>query len=184
LANEKPLDLAWVQAWLAAWEESDLFSDAAVGHLKSLIPDNDCWVVVTRGAGRPPRSLMFRCWRRVIGPPAPGKRAPTWHDPDRMAMFIGPTPPAAAPIVGQLWRQMDAKPRYRQIIPHHLMQKVFRWDGTQWVSWGIFSDEATISIQGKTECSFVEALALAHELARWTGSQTIYTFDDSTWGNA
>jgi hypothetical protein len=54
MAREKPIDLAVLEAWLAAWEEDDLFSDAAIGHLKRLIPDNDCWVVVTRGAGRPP----------------------------------------------------------------------------------------------------------------------------------
>jgi hypothetical protein len=179
MAKEKPLDSALAQAWLDACEESGLFSNAAVRHLQSLVPDNDCVVVVTRGAGRPARSLVIRRRRHVIGPPALGKRAPTSLDADRVAMFVGPTPPTA-PIVGQLWRQTGAEPRYRQGIPH-LIQRVSRWDGTQWVSWGIFSDEANFSIH---ECSFAEALATAHELARWNGCQTIYTLDDSTWGNA
>jgi hypothetical protein len=39
MAQEKPLDLAVVQAWLAAWNESDVFSDASARHLQSLITD-------------------------------------------------------------------------------------------------------------------------------------------------
>jgi len=35
MARVKPLDLAVVQAWLAAWDESDVFSDASVRHLQS-----------------------------------------------------------------------------------------------------------------------------------------------------
>jgi hypothetical protein len=41
-AKEKSLDLAAVQTWLAAWSEKDLYSDAAVRDLLSLMPDNDC----------------------------------------------------------------------------------------------------------------------------------------------
>jgi hypothetical protein len=37
MAQEKPLDLSIVQAWLSAWNERDIFSDAAVRHLQSLI---------------------------------------------------------------------------------------------------------------------------------------------------
>jgi hypothetical protein len=37
MAQEKPLDLSIVQAWLSAWNERDIFSDAAVRHLQPLI---------------------------------------------------------------------------------------------------------------------------------------------------
>jgi hypothetical protein len=56
MAREKLLDLAAVQSWLAAWDERDLFSDAAIHHLQSLIPDAHCLVVVTLGVGREPRT--------------------------------------------------------------------------------------------------------------------------------
>jgi hypothetical protein len=59
MAREKPLDLAAVQAWLSAWNEHDIFSDASVRHLQSLITDPLCLVVVTLGVGREPRSLVF-----------------------------------------------------------------------------------------------------------------------------
>jgi hypothetical protein len=49
MAQEKPLDLSIVQAWLSAWNERDIFSDAAVRHLQSLIADPLCLVVVTMG---------------------------------------------------------------------------------------------------------------------------------------
>jgi hypothetical protein len=42
MAREKPLDVAVVQAWQAAWNESDIFSDAAVLHLQSFIQDPLC----------------------------------------------------------------------------------------------------------------------------------------------
>jgi hypothetical protein len=42
MAQEKPLDLFIVQAWLAAWNESDVFSDASVRHFQSLIIDPLC----------------------------------------------------------------------------------------------------------------------------------------------
>jgi hypothetical protein len=58
MAREKPLDLSVVQAWLAAWNESDIFSDAAVLHLQSFITDPLCLVVVTLGLGHEPRSLV------------------------------------------------------------------------------------------------------------------------------
>jgi hypothetical protein len=51
MAGEKPLDLAVVQAWVSVWNESDVFSDAAVLHLQSLITDPFCLVVVTLGGG-------------------------------------------------------------------------------------------------------------------------------------
>ena len=45
MASEKPLDLAALRAWLASWDESDLFSDLAVHHLQSLIADTHSLVV-------------------------------------------------------------------------------------------------------------------------------------------
>jgi hypothetical protein len=66
MAREKSLDLAVVPAWLAAWDERDVFSDAAVHHLLSLIPDAHCLVVVTLGVGREPRSLVFRRRKYVL----------------------------------------------------------------------------------------------------------------------
>jgi hypothetical protein len=58
MARVKPLDLAVVQAWLSAWNERDIFSDAAVRHLQSLITDPFCLVVITLGVGCEPRSLV------------------------------------------------------------------------------------------------------------------------------
>jgi hypothetical protein len=49
-----------------------------------------------------------------------------------------------------------------------------------WVS----QDEAWIAMQGKNEGDFAGALAWARELARMNRCRTIYTFDDSTSGNA
>jgi len=66
MAREKPLAVAVVQAWLAAWNENDVFSDAAVRHLQSLIMDPLCLVVVTLGVGREPRSLLFRHMKQMV----------------------------------------------------------------------------------------------------------------------
>jgi hypothetical protein len=63
MAWEKPLDLAVVQAWLAAWSEREVFSDAAVNHVQSLITDPHC---LTLGLGGEPRSLVFRRVKRVL----------------------------------------------------------------------------------------------------------------------
>jgi len=185
MAKEKSLDFAAVQTWLAAWKEKDLYSDAAVRDLLSLIPDNYCMVVITCGVGCPPRSLVFRRWRRVVVlPPTPTTQAGRVHpavlDPDRVTMFHGPTPPMA-PTTGQLWLKEGVTPKWS--VPW-VTQKIFRWDGTQWLLHGHLRDETSISMQGKTECGFAEALARARETARRNRLQTIYTFDDSTWGNA
>jgi hypothetical protein len=66
MAQETPLDSAVVQAWLSAWNESDVFSDAAIQHLQSLIADTHCFVVITLGVGRESRSLVFRRVKRVL----------------------------------------------------------------------------------------------------------------------
>src|SRR5215467_4750524 len=184
MAKEKSLDLAVVQTWLAAWKEEDLYSDAAVRDLLSLIPDNYCMVVITCGVGCPPRSLVFRRLRRVVVfPPTAttqaGRVQPATLDPDQVAMFDDPIPPTA-PITGQLWVQVDVTPRQR--ISAFAAQRIFRWDGTHWLLYGLLRDEPIISKQGKQQCSFEEALAGAHELARRNRCQTIYRFDDSTWG--
>jgi hypothetical protein len=74
MAQEKPLDLSIVQAWLSAWNEHDIFSDAAVRHLQSLVTDPFCLVVVTLGVGHAPRSLVFRRMKQMIPvliPPLP-----------------------------------------------------------------------------------------------------------------
>ena len=181
MAKEKSLDLAAVQTWLAAWKEKDLYSDAAVRDLLSLIPDNYCMVVITCGVGCPPRSLVFRRWRRVVVLPKPTENGRVQIlDPDRVTMFRGPTPPMA-PITDQLWLKEGVTPKWS--VPW-VTQKIFRWDGTQWLLHGHLRDEASISRQGKQECSFAEALAGARETARRNRLQIIYTFDDSTWGNA
>src|SRR5262245_40806432 len=115
MAREKPLDVAVVQAWQAAWNESDVFSDAAVLHLQSLIPDPLCLVVVTLGVGREPRSLVFRRIKRVVPIPTEitansGKdmlvrRESTGPFP---SMFVSPLAPVG-PSVGQLWHQTGVK---------------------------------------------------------------------------
>src|ERR1700688_828367 len=66
MARERPVDSALVQTWLASWAEGELFSDAAVHHLQSLIADIHCLVVVTLDVGREPRSLVFRRVKRVL----------------------------------------------------------------------------------------------------------------------
>jgi hypothetical protein len=178
MAKEKSLDLAAVQTWLAAWKEKDLFSDAAVRDLLGLIPDNNCMVVITCGVGCPPRSLVFHRLRRVrVIPPTstiPGRLRAIiaahrrFHaallDPDRMAMFHGPTSPMA-PIIGQLWLKEGVTPEWLKSVPS-VTQKIFRWDGTQWLLHGHLTDDALISMQGKTECGFAEALARAREHAQ------------------
>jgi hypothetical protein len=59
MARQTPIDLSIVKAWLAAWNESDVFSDDAVRNLLFLITDPWCLVVVTLGVGRDPRCLVF-----------------------------------------------------------------------------------------------------------------------------
>lgn len=121
MAREKPLDVAVVQAWQAAWSETEIFSDAAVRHLQSFIPDPLCLVVVTLGVGREPRSLVFRRIKRVV--PVPGalesnpksalKRVEDLFvnrgDIGPLAsMFVGPIAPAVPPV-DQLWHQTGVK---------------------------------------------------------------------------
>ncbi len=143
MAREKPLDLNVVQTWRAAWDETELYSDAAIRHLASLIEDPHCLVVVTCGVGREACSLVFRLRRR----------------------FCNPIPPPAS----------TTKPA---------SDITFRSGGTDLIQAGDVGDEPIIIKQGKRACSFMQALACAHEYAKWGNEQFIYTHDDSAWGSA
>jgi hypothetical protein len=198
MAQQKPLDPAIVQEWLAAWDESDVFSDAAVRHLQSLITDPFCFVVVTLGVGREPRSLVFRRVKRML-PPTPAKlntsdmsRRPSGEALMREArqqieqfrsMPVGPVAPVA-PCVGQLWHETGVK---SETVPK--LERVLRWDGTEWVIAGLVVDDPEIGKQGKQVCAFMEALTYAHVTTKWDAKrgldcEVIYTYDGSTWGNA
>jgi hypothetical protein len=182
MAREKPLDATVVLAWQAAWNESDVFSDAAVLHLQSFIPDPLCLVVITLGVGRPPHSLVFRRIKRVV-PVATEvtarsalERVPASGIGPLPSMFVSASAPVG-PSVGQLWHQTgvtSARPRKPE--------RVLRWDGEDWVIAGYVSDSPTIVKQGRHVCDFQEALASAHEHAKWFECEFIYTYDGSTWG--
>ena len=191
MAREKPLEVAVVQAWQAAWNEPDVFSDAAVLHLQSFITDPLCLVVVTLGVGREPRSLVFRRIKRVLPVPSSVEITPKpalKRVKDMFAkregigplpsMFVSPVAPVG-PSVGQLWHQTGVK---SERVPK--LERVLRWDGEDWVIAGYVVDSPTIMKQGKQTCDFQEALAYAHGHTRWLDCEFIYTFDGSTWGNA
>ena len=128
MAKERPLDLNVVRTWIAAWKEKDLYSNAAVHHLHSLIPDNNCVVVITFGVGRAPRSLVFSC-RRFVALASQSRAVfigkTEVADCDISQIFAGPVAPVA-PSDGQLWRQTDMS----------APQNVLQWDGTRWVQYG------------------------------------------------
>jgi hypothetical protein len=204
MARVKPLDLAVVQAWLSAWNERDIFSDAAVRHLQSLIMDPLCLVVVTLGVGREPRSLVFRRMKQMIPvliPPLPALKPTVYavQGGDGRWQFrtdggpklelkqdirpfpeviVSPVAPVA-PSVGQLWHQTGVK---SETVPK--LERVLRWDGAEWVIAGLVTERGGVSKQGVQVCDFQEALACAHELARWLDCEFIYTYDGSTWGSA
>jgi hypothetical protein len=208
MARERPLDLALVQTWLASRDEGELFSDAAIHHLQSLIADSHCLVVVTLGVGHEPRSLMFRRVRQVLPPERDNRPL---HSTSRAAascplsqalekartsrhvkivlapsMFVSPVAPVAPPI-GQLWHQTGVKseraPKLERILILKL-ERVLRWDGADWEIAGYVSDSPWIMKQGKQACDFQEALASAHRLTNVWDCEFIYTYDGSTWGNA
>ena len=66
MARERLFEPAVVRTWLATWEQRDPFCDDAIRDLQTLVPDNHCYVVITLGTGRDPRSLVFRRWKHVI----------------------------------------------------------------------------------------------------------------------
>jgi hypothetical protein len=182
MAREKPLDLAVVQAWLSVWNESDIFSDAAVRRLQSLISDPLCLVVITLGVGREPRSLVFRRWKHVeFWIPVPGRALPKFVKrkiSELPSMFVSPVAPDRLAI-GQLWYQTGVK---SETVPK--LERVLRWDGADWAVAGYVFDEPTIMRQGKQPCDFQNALAEAHTSTKWFDCEFIYTYDGSTWGNA
>jgi hypothetical protein len=205
MAREKPLDLAVVDAWLAAWKESDVFSDAAVLHLQSFIEEPLCLVVVTLGVGGEPRSPSVST-REAVLPPERDDR--TLHRTDvsqvsraaascplsqalekvrtsrsmdivlAPSMFVSPVAPVAPPI-GQLWHQTGVK---SERVPK--LERVLRWDGADWEIAGYVSDSPYIGKQGMQACDFQEALAFAHRHTKVWDCEFIYTHDGSTWGNA
>jgi hypothetical protein len=153
MAREKPLGLAIVQEWLAAWDESNIFSDASVRQLQSLITDPFCLVVVTLGVGREPRSLVFRRVKYMLPrvPPKPGtierfrfrEAVLRGEQIERFrSMPVGPVAPVA-PSVGQLWHQTGVK---SETAPK--LERVLRWDGAEWAIAGLVVDEANIVKQG------------------------------------
>ena len=187
MAREKPLDVPVVQAWLAAWNERDVFSDAAVLHLQSFITDPLCLVVVTLGVGHEPRSLVFRRIKRMIpvqiSPRPVPKATLRFDEPKEMiwqspAMLVSPVAPVA-PSVGQLWHQTGVK---SETAPK--LERVLQWDGRDWVIAGYVVDSPSIMKQGMQACDFQEALACAHGHTKWLDCEFIYTYDGSTWGNA
>jgi hypothetical protein len=192
MARERPLDLAIVGTWLASWDEGELFSDAAVQHLQSLIADTHCLVVVTLDVAHERRSLLFRRLKRVVEVDHDksllirhSKRerevdAMRWARSLSLAssLFVSQVAPVAPPI-GQLWHQTGVK---SETVPR--LERVLRWDGEDWVIAGHVIDSPTIMKQGKQGCDFQEALAYAHGHTRWFDCEFIYTHDGSTWGNA
>jgi hypothetical protein len=195
MAQQKPLGLAIVQEWLAAWDESNIFSDASVSHLQFLITDPFCLSVVTLGIGREPRSLAFRRVKRML-PPVPTRRPPPSREAalrelrEQIEQFrsmpVGPVAPVA-PSVGQLWHQTGVKTTPRSMIriggvPK--LERVLRWDGAEWVVAGLVVDDPEIGKHGKQVCDFLEALAYARHQTKCLDCEFIYTYDGSTRGNA
>jgi len=189
MAREKPLDVPVVQAWQAAWHESEVFSDAAILHLQSFITDPFCLVVVTLGVGREPRSLVFRRIKGVMPIPTEITPKPALKGLKDMfakrggigplpSMFVSPSAPVG-PYVGQLWHQTGVK---SERIPK--LERVLRWDGEDWVIAGYVVDTPTVMKQGRQACDFQEALAYAHSHTKWLDCEFIYTYDGSTWGSA
>jgi hypothetical protein len=213
MARVKPLDPAIVDEWLSAWE-SDPFSDTAVSHLRSLITDPLCMIVVTLGVGREPRSLVFRRMKGMLPVPrVPPK--PKYHGSVR-DMFGGGLSREEAlreqqkqeealreqqkhiEKQAQMFRSMTVgavapvAPSVGQLW-HQTgvrsqtfpkLERVLRWDGAEWVVIGLVSDSPGISKQGMQVCDFQEALAYAHRMTKWVPCDFIYTYDGSTRGNA
>jgi hypothetical protein len=209
MATEKPLGLDVVQAWLDAWDESDLFSDPAVHHLQSLIADTHCLLVVTLTVDGEPRSLVFRRRQYMVpavlglgdpiiipgvpksvsaepagtgrNPPAPD--APMLRIPGGVLM-LGPHLARMPAMIAS--PEAPAAPHVGQFW-HQTgvkLEKVLRWDGGDWVIAGHVIDSPSIAKQGRQACGFTEALAYARWNATLVDCEFIYTFDGSAWGHA
>jgi hypothetical protein len=102
--------LAVLQAWLSGWNKSDIFSDAAVRHLQSLITDPLCLVVII--LGHEPRSLVFRPWKHVeFWIPVPGRGLPKFIKlkiSELPSMFVSPVAPDTTyrPALVPDWREI------------------------------------------------------------------------------
>jgi hypothetical protein len=203
MAREKPLDLAVVQTWLAAWDKSDLFSDAAIQHLQSLIRDTHCIVVVTLGMGREPHSRVFRR-RKYVSPATLGRSSSPIIVPStsKSTALESPTDvPRRSPlkstdlIVLAVDIAQNSSMFVGPVAPsappigqlwHQIgvkLERVLRWDGAEWVIAGHLIDSPTIFMQGQIR-PFMQALAIAHWGATLLDCEFIYTYDGSTWGNA
>ena len=173
MAKEKPLDFDVVQAWLERWNERDLYSDAAVRYLQSLIADPYCVVVITRGIGCEPRSLVFMRWKWAfpIRPDRVDLSPPRAIDIGKIPRMASGENPPLAPRIGQLWHRTGQRP-----------ERILEWDGADWTVAAPVCDDPIIVKQGLQPCDFQEALAAAHALGE--NCEFIYAYDDSTWGNA
>jgi hypothetical protein len=168
--------LAVLQAWLSGWNKSDIFSDAAVRHLQSLITDPLCLVVII--LGHEPRSLVFRPWKHVeFWIPVPGRGLAKFIKlkiSELPSMFVSPVAPDTP--IGQLWYQTGVK---SETVPR--LERVQRWGGAVWVVAGYMFDDPRMK-PGKQVCDFQEPLAGARASTRWFDCEFIYTDDGSTWG--
>jgi hypothetical protein len=90
------------------------------------------------------------------------------------SMFVGAVAPVAPPI-GQ--HQTGVK---SESFPK--LERVLRWDGTDWLIAGYVSDSPSIMKQGKQKRHCQEALAGAHASRSGSTANFIYTYDGSTWG--
>jgi hypothetical protein len=213
MATEKPLDLPVVQAWLAAWNESDVFSDAAVLHLQSLIADVHCLVVITLGVGREPRSLVFRRLKRVLeadhGPSVSSSPTIVWDSISTSApTFASAKGASSSPTIRwDRWPHTNSLSLARSVFASPVapvapsvdklwhqtgvkskrvpkLERVLRWDGAEWVIAGYVFDSPIIMKHGKQECDLQEALVYARvHTERWD-CEFIYTYYGPTWGNA
>jgi hypothetical protein len=209
VARVKALELAVVQAWLSAWNERDIFSDAAVRHLQSLIADTRYFVVVTLGVGREPRSLVFRRWKYVLPASSPiivPTRSKMISPPQLATATTGRTPPKLAHFssdqaagirhFGHFFRRDIRSMSVSPVAPvappmgqlwHQTgveLERVLEWDGADWAIVGHVIDSPNIMKQGTQPCDFLEALACARDHAKRLDCEFIYTYDGSTWGNA
>jgi hypothetical protein len=140
----------------------------------TLISDNHCYVVITLGTGREPRSLVFQRWRHVI-PLAPILTLPRilmeqkteLLEYDFYKMFISPVAPMPEND-SQFWHQTRTARGHKKSS-----------NGMVHIGCSMVMSATIRSYQSR------EALADAPELARWNKrAKLICALDDSTWGNA
>lgn len=142
MAREQLLEPTIVRTWLAMWEQRDPFCDDAVRHLQTFIPDNKCYVVITLGIGREPRSLVFRRWKHVL-PLARNiaEQKAELLEYDFYKMLVSPEVPIARHD-RQFWHQTGADGWTSPPLPR--AQKVFQWNGADWMLYGYVRDDPII----------------------------------------